>query len=48
MLFEEDLCSRNRLNENYAYSKKLKKTPMNLINISGFVEVASSYYRKII
>ena len=48
MVEEDDLHSRKRSNEDYTYSNKLKMTRMNMINTSGFVEVASSYYRKII
>lgn len=48
MLFEEDVVSRKRDNENYNYSRKLKKTRMNMVKTSGFVEVASSHNCKIV
>jgi len=48
MVEEDDLHSRKRSNEDYTYSNKLKKTRMNMVNTSGFVEVASSHNRKII
>jgi len=48
MLSIEDLFSCKRENENFTYSNKLKKTGMNMINTSGFVEVTSSYSHKIV
>ena len=48
MVEEDDLDSRKRSNEDFSYSSKLKKTRMNMVNTSGFVEVASSHNRKIV
>lgn len=42
MLVEEnDLHYCKISNENYTYSNKLKKARINMVNTSGFVEVAS-------
>ena len=48
MVEEDDLHSRKRSNDDFVYSNKLKKTRMNLVNTSGFFEVASSHSRKIV